>query len=131
MNLIAEAQDAADNYRCPWTDLPVELRQLLSSLAWRETPPLEPFNEWNYQRDCHVWQELIADMIREFRPNRPQSVAYFKAQAMFMEAIQNHALAWAEKHAEDTYDAEFDKESSDPNSEHLLADGRDRLEGVR
>lgn len=115
-NYIALIQRAAADYQCEWRELPSDVRQEICAAQWRETPYLEPFEDWKLSRQSYVWQELPAELIKHHRPNQPMSADYLRALAAFNDAIVQHALAWSEKHAEDDYDAEFDKESTSRES---------------
>ena len=114
---IALIQRAAADYQCEWRELPSDVRQEICAAQWRETPYLEPFEGWTTSRQHYVWQELPADMIAGFKANNGKhDERYHRALGAFVDAIVQHALAWSEKHAEDDYDAEFDKESTSRES---------------
>lgn len=124
MSYIDMLQDTAETYGGTYSELPIEIRMSLQAAYWRETPALEPFNQWNVSTERYVWQEQISDMVEQFRAGKAQSTAFFKAQHQFLESIMQHALCWTEKKVEDDYDAEVDKadferEAPAPRSDFL------------
>ena len=104
MSYITELQDHAEYYGGDYSGLPASRKHELCAAWIRERPMLEILDRMPERTCKYLFGDLLSDMVEHHK--NVTGFAYRDALNKFVEILVPFALAEAERHVQDDYDAE-------------------------